>query len=174
MKAQKMRLLIPLVMVFMSLCVLPISAQRAKKSPKEPDRIPVANIQMDDPQAAATVEQLLQQTGQKYSTGAGVWIITRNGTNLRYFQLRLSHRAGTLITQVIISKGRSSGLGAAPNILRLANKLDYVKVGLDPDDDWFIRNESRLKSLDAEEFKTNLDRVAAAADRVYLELQQSR
>lgn len=173
MNAHQKLLSISLMMLLMSLIVLPTSAQR-KKSSKEADTKPVPDFQTDDTEAAAAVENLLQQTGLKYSSGKGVWIITRSGPNIGFFQLRLSHRSGTLVTQVIISKRRvSGGLGVAPNILRLTNKLDYVKVGLDSDDDWFIRNESRLKSLDVGEFKLNLDRVAEAADRIFLELQQS-
>ena len=59
----------------------------------------------------------------------------------------------------------------SPTLLRFANRLDYVKVGLDTSDAVFVRNEARLKSLDLEEFKNNVDKVADAADRVYLKLQ---
>lgn len=163
------------MILLVSLIVLQASAQTKKgsKGSKEADKMPVPDLQADDPEAAAAVENLLQQTGLKYFPGKGVWILTRSGPNIGYFQLRLSHRSGTLVTQVIISRKMVSGLGAATDILRLANKLEHVKVGLDADDDWFIRNESRLKSVDAEEFKLNIDRVAEAADRVYFALKQS-
>jgi len=87
----------------------------------------------------------------------------------------LSTGGGTLFTEVIVARGKSFRVNeAAPNILRVANKLSYVKVGLDKDDDLFVRNEARLKSLDLDEFKTNIERVSAAADMVYAEVQQFR
>lgn len=160
-------------MLFISLNVWPISAQRVvTKKPTRPvtERLPVPPlVQTDDQEAAIRVEKLLNQSGQKYTRlGMGAWIIRRNGQNLRYFQIVLSHRSGTLITQVTVATAKSLQVNeAAPNLLRLANKLDYVKVGLDTGDDLFVRNEARLKSLDLEEFTNNLDRVAAAADLVY-------
>jgi hypothetical protein len=51
--------------------------------------------------------------------------------------------------------------------------LNYVKIGVDKDD-LFVRNEARLKSLNVEEFKDNIEKVAMAADMVYQEMQQFR
>jgi hypothetical protein len=61
----------------------------------------------------------------------------------------------------------------ALNLLRLSNKLNYVKIGVDKDD-LFVRNEARLKTLTVDEFKSNLDKVAAAADRVYVAVKPFR
>jgi hypothetical protein len=61
----------------------------------------------------------------------------------------------------------------ALNLLRLSSRLNYVKIGVDKDD-LFVRNEARLKSLNVEEFKDNIEKVAMAADMVYQEMQQFR
>ena len=164
------RLFILLMVLFMSLSVVAAPAQSKKAN------IPYQERSFDDQQSVAIVEKLLTMSGYKYtSSGAGVWIIRRPGQNIKSFQLVLSTGGGTLFTEVIVARGKSFRVNdAAPNILRVANKLSYVKVGLDKDDDLFVRNEARLKSLDVDEFKTNIERVSAAADMVYAEVQQFR
>jgi len=164
------RLFILLMVLLMSLSVVAAPAQSKKAN------IPYQERSLDDQQSVAIVEKLLTMSGYKYtSTGAGVWIIRRPGQNIKSFQLVLSTGSGTLFTEVIVARGKSFRVNdAAPNILRVANKLSYVKVGLDKDDDLFVRNEARLKSLDVDEFKTNIERVSAAADMVYAEVQQFR
>jgi hypothetical protein len=160
-----------LLVLLMSLSIVPTPAHQARKS-----NVPFQERSWDDQQSAAIVEKLLGMSGYKYtSTGAGVWIIRRPGQNIKSFQLVLSTGGGTLFTEVIVARGKSFRVNeAAPNILRVANKLSYVKVGLDKDDDLFVRNEARLKSLDVDEFKTNIERVSAAADMVYAEVQPFR
>jgi hypothetical protein len=180
MKADQKRFLTPLMLLVFCLSGLPISAQRAatKKTAKPAGRVPGTNLaQIDDSKAFATVEGLLQQTGQKYSTaGKGVWIVRRNGTNLKFFQIVLSYTSGMLITEVVVARGKSYRRldEAAINLLRVANRLEFVKVSIDKDDDVFVRNEARLNSLDYEQFKANIERVASAADQVYVEVQSFR
>jgi hypothetical protein len=129
---------------------------------------------VEDQESAGIVEKLLAQSGQKYtSAGGGVWVIRRNGKSIGYFQVVLYTGPGTLSTEVTIPLSKS----AAPlheialNLLRLSNKLNYVKIGVDKDV-LFVRNEARLKSLNVEEFNDNIERVAMAADTVYLQMQQ--
>jgi hypothetical protein len=75
---------------------------------------------------------------------------------------RLVHRAGTLITEVVVAKGKSLRINeVAPTLLRLVNRLDSLKVGIDEDDDVFIRNEAQLKSLHPEEFAANIESVVS-------------
>jgi len=80
-----------------------------------------------------------------------------------------------LITEVFVAKGESLQLNeAAPVLLRLVSSLDSVKIGFDREDDVFVRNEARLKSLDADGLTANIESVAAAADRTFLELRRSQ
>jgi hypothetical protein len=181
MKTLRTRFSVLLIVLLISLNISPVSAQlkSTRKAVKPQLELPAVSTQgaFEDPVSAAMVEKLLAVSGVKYtSAGLGVWIIRRTGSNLKYFQLVLSTgRGGILFTEVTVAKGKSLRLNeAALSLLRLANKMDYVKVGLDKDDDLFVRNEARLKSLDVDEFKINLDRVAAAADLVYAELQPFR
>jgi hypothetical protein len=177
MKAQK-RLSLPLVLLLVTLNVAPISAQTKRKTTKStPSKLPIAAApqSIDDQQAAAVVEKLLAQSGQKYTRAdVGIWIIRRTGPNLPNFSITLAQRGGTVIAQVNVAKATSFRLrDAAPTLLSLANRLDYAKVCFDREGDVFVRNEARLKSLDADELTNNLDKVAAAADQVFAELNKN-
>ena len=178
MKTHRRLLFTLLVIPLVCLNSGPISAQRTvKKADKKPiEAAPLTPISLDDNQTIVTVERLLSESGQKYVTaGAGIWVIRRNGPNLTSFQIVLSSIAGTLITEVIVAPAKSVRLEAAsPYLLRLADKLDYVKIGLDTGDDLFVRHESRVKSLNVEELKNNIDRVAAAADKMFVEIKPFR
>jgi len=174
------RLVIPLVLLLVTLNVTPIAAQATKKSTKSaPSKLPIAAAPQSaiDKEAVAAVDKLLAQAGQKYTKApSGIWIIPRNGTKLRSFQLVLSYTAGTLTTEVLVARGKSVPRlsEAALNLLRLANRLPYVKICIDKDNDVFVRNEAGLKFLNQEEFTTHIESVATAADQVYGELQPFR
>ena len=178
MKAQK-RYLLALTILVICLNILSVSGQSVTgptvpRPRKARPSTEIAAQQAEDQQATAAVEQLLSKAGQKYQRlGTGVWAIRKNGPNLRYFQIVLSHRAGTLVTEVTVAKGNSLRVNdAAPELLRLANRLEYAKVGLDRDGDVFVRNEARLQSLDVDELTNNLDKIAAAADQIFVEVQK--
>ncbi len=177
MTAQK-RLLIPLVLL-LSLNISPIAAQTSKKqTAKQPAKLPIAAApqRVDDKEAVATVDRLLAQLGQKYTKApSGIWIIPRE-SKLRSFQVVLSYTAGTLTTEVLVARGKSVPRlnEAALKLLGLANRLPYVKICIDKDNDVFVRNEAGLKFLNQEEFTTHLESVATAADQVYGELQPFR
>jgi hypothetical protein len=178
MTAQK-RLLIPLVLL-LSLNLSPIAAQTSKKkTAKEAPKLPIAAAapqRVDDKEAVATVDRLLAQLGQKYTKApSGIWIIPRE-SKLRSFQVVLSYTAGTLTTEVVVARGRTVPRlnEAALHLLGLANRLPYVKICIDKDNDVFVRNEAALKFLNQEEFSMHLESVAAAADEVYAGLQSFR
>src|SRR6185369_3121031 len=178
MTAQK-RLLIPLVLL-LSLNVSPNAAQTSKRNTaKEPPKLPIAAAPQsaNDKEAVAAVDKLLAQAGQKYTKApSGIWIIPRNGAKLKSFQVVLSYTAGTLTTEVVVARGRTVPRlnEAALNLLRLANRLPYVKICIDKDNDVFVRNEAGLKFLNQEEFTMHIESVATAADQVYGELQPFR
>jgi|SRR5689334_4387302 len=170
-------LLITLVLL-LSLNLWPIAAQSSKKKSAKPaPQAPIAATpqSVDDEQAAAFVEKLLKQIGQKYTRAdMGIWVIRRTGPNLPNFSITLVQRGGTVSAQVNVAKATSFRLNdAAPALLSLANKLDYAKVCFDREGDVFVRNETWLKSLDADEFVNSLDKIATAADQVYAELNKN-
>jgi hypothetical protein len=170
-----------LIVLLMCLSTGPISAQlktkkRTVKRPTVDWSIAAQQDGLDAKHSAVIVEKLLTESEYKYtSAGEGVWIIRRHGENLRYFQLVLYTGGGTLVTEVIVARAKSLRVDEAkPDVLRLAEKLENIKVGFDKDNDLFVRNEARLKTLTVDEFKSNLDKVAAAADRVYVAVKPFR
>jgi hypothetical protein len=178
MKAQKRLLISLVVLLLLTLNVTPISAQTKKKSTKSaPSKLPIAAVpqSVDDKEATATVDRLLVQSGQKFTRGDfGIWILRRTGPSLPAFTITLSQRGGTLVAQVNVAKKTYFKLhDAAPTLLSLAYRLDYAKVSLDSEGDVWVRNEARIKSLDLDELTNNLDRVAAAADQVFAELNKN-
>jgi hypothetical protein len=148
-----------------------------KKSAKPAAKPPIAATpqSVDDQQEVAFVEKLLAQIGQKYTRAdVGIWIIRRTGPNLPNFTITLVQRGATVSAQVNVAKAASFRLNdAAPALLSLANRLDYAKVCFDREGDVFVRNETWLKSLDADELVNNLDKLATAADQVFAELNKN-
>ena len=174
MKTLRRRSFILLIVLLMNLSAVPTWAHRSSMIKPEPAP-PYVQKTWDDQQSIMIVEKLLAQSGQKYeSGGSGVWKIRWVGRNFKFYLVLFTIR-GILFTDVIVATGRSLRVNeAAPVLLRLENGLDYVKIGLHPGDDLFVRSETRLKSLDVEEFKLNLQRVASAADSIYAEVQKFR
>jgi hypothetical protein len=166
MKTLRTRFFMPLITLLMTLNMGPMSAQSKKPIPKKRPTKPAtvsAEPKSDNPPA--------QQPAA--SAGGGVWVIRRNGKSLEFFQVVLYTSPGTLSTEVTVPRTKSAPPlnEMALNLLRLSNRLNYVKIGVDKDD-LFVRNETRLKSLSVEEFNDNIERVATAADTVYREMQQ--
>ena len=52
-------------------------------------------------------------------------------------------------------------------LLRQDHTYDFVKVGLDADDDLFVRIDSTPRLLDLQAFKATVEQVAHSADEVY-------
>jgi len=55
--------------------------------------------------------------------------------------------------------------------LKFNHRVDRVKIGLDDDGDTFVRVDLSLRVLDAQEFKLNVEQVAAGADEVFAGIQ---
>ena len=56
-------------------------------------------------------------------------------------------------------------------LLRQDHEYDYVKVGLDRDDDLFVRIDSNARLLDLQEFKATVEQVAHSADDLYKQVR---
>lgn len=53
----------------------------------------------------------------------------------------------------------------------LDHEFDYVKGGLDKDEDLFVRIDSNPRVLDLQEFKAPVEQVARSADDVYKQIR---
>jgi hypothetical protein len=120
--------------------------------------------------SAAHVTQLLNGSGYQYTKKTEtVWTTPFNGKSLKNFTVILAVQDDLLVTFVIVAK--KANIQVTPEfmftLLRANHSLDHVKVGLDDDGDLFVRNDSSVRILDAEEFKAEIKQVAAAADEVH-------
>jgi uncharacterized Zn ribbon protein len=73
-----------------------------------------------------------------------------------------------MVVAVIKLKGNLDHTPATlAKLMRLNNDMLFVKVGIDPDGDLFLRAELHKKSLDAETLKDAFDRVKNGSQKVY-------
>lgn len=51
-------------------------------------------------------------------------------------------------------------------LLRLSHSIDYVKIGLDDDEDLFVRTEVKTKLMDLQEFKAIVENCIRAYGKI--------
>ncbi|MFH1067406.1 MAG: hypothetical protein V1746_05860 [bacterium] len=72
-----------------------------------------------------------------------------------------------VLGSVLASKYTGENARLAHELLVLNNNLDRVKVGVNQEGMLFVRVDVSIRTLDQQEFKENLDQIAAAADYVF-------
>lgn len=125
-------------------------------------------------QNAAKVEQLLKQAGLNYKhVSDNVWVVKTKGRVLPEFDMLVAENQGVLVVGVVMLNKKNLKLSQDLlfKLLKFNHTKDYVKVGVDDDDDLFVRTELNLKRLELEEFKTVFDTVITLADDVYTEIK---
>jgi len=115
---------------------------------------------------------LLEQSGESYTkVKENTWRIKFNGKALTDFNVLMgSTPEGTLVVFVIVAEKKNLK-GNPPEmmykLLKFDDDFDFVKIGLDDDDDLIVSANLTVRTLDLQEFKDVVNRVAAAADQVY-------
>ena len=126
--------------------------------------------------AAVKLEQLLTQSGYSFTKAAdNVWVIKFRGKALPELNIIVTTtQALAIIGAVVVEK---KNLKPSPelnyNLLKLNHKFDRVKIGIDDDEDLFVRVEVGARVLDLQEFKDNVEQVAAATDEVFAAIRPS-
>ena len=125
-------------------------------------------------QNAAKVEQMLKQAGFNYKhVSDSVWVVKTKGKVLPEFDMLIAENQGVLVVGVVMLNKKN--LKLSPDLLfkllKLNHQKDYVKVGVDDDDDLFVRTELNLKRLEFEEFIIVFNTVVTLADTVYTEMK---
>ncbi len=125
-------------------------------------------------QNSAKVEQLLKQTGLNYKTVSdNVWVVKTKGKVLPEFDMLVAENQGVLVVGVVMLNKKN--LKLSPDLLfkllKFNHTKDYVKVGVDDDDDLFVRTELNLKHLELQEFQVVFNSVVVQADAVYSEIK---
>ncbi len=122
----------------------------------------------------AKVTHLLEGCGHQYKTyntkDGPVWSIEElHGASLKNVRILLATNGGVMVMGVVVAEKAHMKVTAEfmHKLLRLTHDLDRVKIGFDNDEDLFVRIESPVRLLDAQDFKAQIDQVVAAADEVY-------
>jgi len=119
---------------------------------------------------------LLPASGYEYKTHkADVWSIMFNREHLKDFKVVLSTNEDMLVVFVTVVKKSQMPVTTEfrGTLLSFNHTLDRVKVGLDDDGDLFVRSDSTCRILDSEEFKVQVQQVAASANEVYGKISSS-
>jgi Putative bacterial sensory transduction regulator len=131
------------------------------------------------PQQSSLVKQtsqFLEQYGGPYTKASDtLWVVPFKGkalTDLEVF-VTVSPENNLLLIGAIVAKKQNLKLSQPlfHRLLKYNHAVDYVKVGLDDDDDLFVRAELNAESIDFQSFKKVLDQVAAAADELYAQIK---
>ena len=123
-----------------------------------------------DQDAKTKLAHLLDKSGYKFTKVAdNVWTVPFNGKSLGEFPLLVTSVQDLIIVGVVVAKKDSMRLSPEmlQKLLRMANDLDRVKIGIDDDGDLFLRVEVSARLFDAEELKVNFEQVAAAANDLH-------
>jgi hypothetical protein len=119
----------------------------------------------------AKIAQLLDQSGYTYTkAGANVWTVKFKGKALSDFNVLIAGNESLLVVSVDVAEKKNLK-GNSPEMMYKLLKFnfvaDFVKIGLDDDDDLFVRADLTTRTLDLQELKDVVDQVAVAADQVY-------
>lgn len=128
------------------------------------------SVAAQEKSASVKVAQLLEESGYAYTKASPtVWTVPYQGKVLSDFKVIASTQQDILVLFVIVAEKKDIRLTPElmQKLLKMNSDLDRVKIGIDGDGDGFVRIDLSLRVLDAEEFKMNIEQVAAAADEVY-------
>ena len=125
-------------------------------------------------QTSAKVDQWLKQSGYKYTKAAEtVWIIKSKGNALSEFETFVAVNENVVVIGVVMAKQKDLKMSEDVlfKLLKLNHDNDFVKIGIDGDNDLFVRLERKVRTLDLEELKSCYAEVVAASDNVYTQIK---
>lgn len=133
----------------------------------------IASAQTQTMSAQASAEKaaaLLDKSGYPFRKASeNLWVVSFNGKQIADIQVIIRTAPDFLFADVTIAKKREMRPTAELfyKALKLAHSYDIVKIGLDNDDDLFVRVELKMRTMDVDEFKSYIKQTAAAADEIY-------
>ena len=125
-------------------------------------------------QLPARLADILARSGYTYRKAAdNVWLVNFKGSSLNDFQVLVTSTENLVVIGVVVAKKNS--MNVTPEmmlkLLRVVHEIDRVKIGFDEDEDLFLRAEVTAKCFDLEEFKADIEQVAAGADKVHARIK---
>ena len=118
----------------------------------------------------ARVEEFLKQSGQEYhKVKANSWYLLVNGKEMGQIRIILGAGPGSIAMGAVVVPKKKLQLSteALQKLMKLSYDLNYVRVCIDSDDDLIVMAQLKDAWLNASEFRTTINLVAAAADRTY-------
>ena len=118
----------------------------------------------------ARVEEFLRQSGQEYhKVKANSWYLLVNGKEMGQIRIILGAGPGSIAMGAVVVPKQKLQLSteALQKLMKLSYDLNYVRVCIDSDDDLIVMAQLKDPWLNASEFRTTINLVAAAADRTY-------
>ncbi|MCI0488303.1 MAG: YbjN domain-containing protein [Blastocatellia bacterium] len=118
--------------------------------------------------------RILNRSGYTYTRAAdNVWTVDFKGDSLSEFHLFITSTEDLVIIGAVVAK--KGVMRVTPEMMRrllkLTHDLDRAKIGFDKDDDLFVRVDVSGRLFDDQEFKANIEQVAAVTDRVFREIK---
>ncbi|HKQ04629.1 MAG TPA: hypothetical protein VJ464_05825 [Blastocatellia bacterium] len=123
-----------------------------------------------DPQTVAKLAGILERSGYAYKKAAdNIWVVNFKGNSLADVNVIVTSAEGLVVMAVVVAQ--KSTMKVTPEmmykLLKLTHDIDRVKIGFDSDDDLFVRSEVSTRLFDLEEFKFDMQQVAAASDQIH-------
>jgi hypothetical protein len=151
-----------MVMVLMMTAIGAILLPRVSSAP-----LPQAK---SDPQVVAKLAQILERSGYAYRKAAdNVWVVSFKGKSLADIQVFVTSAENLIVMGAVVAPKSSMKVTQEMlfKLLRLTHDIDRVKIGLDDDEDLFVRAEVTARCFDLEEFKASMEQVSAGTDKVH-------
>jgi hypothetical protein len=123
-----------------------------------------------DPRVVAKLAQILERSGYTYKKAAdNVWVVNFHGSSLSDIDVFVTSAENLVVIGAVVAPKKS--MKVTPEmmhkLLRLAHDIDRVKIGFDDDEDLFVRSEVAARLFDLDEFKSDIEQVAAGTDKVH-------
>ena len=129
------------------------------------------------PAAEARVTALLSESKIKFAKLSSpknvAWTINRRSAERGEFQVVLTVKSDLLIVFVTVEqKARIQRLPELDQkLLKMSHKFDFAKIGIDDDDDVFVRIDTHWRLLDSAALVEIVEQVSRVSDNVYLTLK---
>lgn len=129
------------------------------------------------PAAEARVSAMLSAAKIKFVKHSNpkttAWMIDRRGVERGEFQVVLTVKSDLLI--VFVTVEQKARLQRTPELdqklLKMSHKFDFAKIGIDDDDDVFVRIDTHLRLLDSAALVEIIEQVSRVTEIVYLSLK---
>jgi hypothetical protein len=127
--------------------------------------------------ATAQLGALVDQSGFRFRKfGDAVWVVYLNGTEDREWRVICAANPDFIVISIVVAEKRTMRLteDALRQLLRLEHGNDFVKIGLDAQDDLFVRSEVKIQDFNLADFKAIVRQNIKTAEAVQAAIKPYR